>query len=88
MKVIADGLLETLTSAVVRFKKAEIEGRDLEFIFFKCPFCDMTFARSDTRNDHELTHTGVKNYKCQFCDMTFTKQQTKQKHELTHTGHQ
>lgn len=48
--------------------------------------CDKDFKRSDTRNEHELTHTEEKNYKCMFCDKCSRTAGQRDAHERTHTG--
>jgi KRAB domain-containing zinc finger protein len=51
---------------------------------YKCRFCDQTFGKKGTLNDHEKRHTGVKNYHCEFCGKGFIQRAPWKNHMKTH----
>ena len=51
---------------------------------YKCRFCDQTFGKKGTLNDHEKRHTGVKNYHCEYCGKGFIQRAPWKNHMKTH----
>lgn len=53
---------------------------------FKCNMCGQQFARRDTLQCHQRTHTGERPYPCDTCPLRFARRDTLQCHRRTHTG--
>ena len=53
---------------------------------FKCRTCDRSFQHQNSRQIHEISHTGEMPYVCSTCGETFTQSGTLKVHERIHTS--
>ncbi|KAH8361334.1 hypothetical protein KR200_001499, partial [Drosophila serrata] len=51
---------------------------------YACSYCEKSFANSNTRKYHEMTHTGEKNFECQECGKKFIQPAALRTHRLIH----
>lgn len=51
---------------------------------YKCPYCDQSFGKAETRKHHVARHTGEKPHACQICDKRFIQSVALKTHMKTH----
>ncbi|KAH8297604.1 hypothetical protein KR054_004141, partial [Drosophila jambulina] len=51
---------------------------------YACSYCEKSFANSNTRKYHEMTHTGEKNFECNECGKKFIQPAALRTHRLIH----
>ena len=52
----------------------------------QCDICAKSFTESGSLAQHELIHSGIKNYQCDVCTKSFTRSSNLAQHKLIHSG--